>query len=367
MRIVKIIPTLTMAGAEKFVVDLANSMSYDNEVILITIFKSDNDYLEKRVNEKVNFIKLDFDLSRKVLVIYSIYKILKKLKPDVIHTHLSALLYIIPFMLMNKANVFHTIHNMATTEAPRLNRLLNKFAVKLKLVQLISISNEVHESVKMEYNCEPIKIENGTTKVSKTSKYQSVLSHIESLKSNLEIHTGVRCKRVLLSIARIDRQKNQELLIDSIPTDGSILVLMLGHCADYSDDYASRVLYLIKKSEHLHYLGVVENIADYILCSDGIVFSSIYEGLPISLIESMSAGKVSISTPAGGIPDVVIDDVTGFLSSDFTKKTFEKKILKYLSCDDKIIMEMGKCAMQRYEDYYSISKCKDEHIRAYSL
>ena len=70
--------------------------------------------------------------------------------------------------------------------------------------------------------------------------------------------------------------------------------------------------------ENIHFLGTRKNISDYYLCSDIFVLSSIFEGMPISLIEASLAGLPCISTPVCGSVDLIKDGVNGIISSDFT-------------------------------------------------
>jgi colanic acid/amylovoran biosynthesis glycosyltransferase len=37
------------------------------------------------------------------------------------------------------------------------------------------------------------------------------------------------------------------------------------------------------------------------------------DGIPVALIESMAAGVLAVSTPVGGIPELVVDNVTGIM------------------------------------------------------
>lgn len=50
--------------------------------------------------------------------------------------------------------------------------------------------------------------------------------------------------------------------------------------------------------------------------------SSKMEGLPISLLEAMSLGVIPVSTPAGGVCDVIRNGENGYISSSHTPEDF---------------------------------------------
>lgn len=54
---------------------------------------------------------------------------------------------------------------------------------------------------------------------------------------------------------------------------------------------------------------------EVLLKADTVVLPSYNEGLPVALLEAMAAGKVILSTPVGGIPDLVSEGINGFLIS----------------------------------------------------
>jgi len=54
------------------------------------------------------------------------------------------------------------------------------------------------------------------------------------------------------------------------------------------------------------------------------------EGLPLSLLEAMAAGVPVVTTPVGGIPEVVVDGVTGFLAAPGDVGTLELRLRKLL-------------------------------------
>lgn len=63
----------------------------------------------------------------------------------------------------------------------------------------------------------------------------------------------------------------------------------------------------------IHLAGWREDVADCLAAFDMFVMPSKLEGLCTSLIDALAAGVPCVSTEAGGIPEVVLHDKTGFL------------------------------------------------------
>ena len=88
---------------------------------------------------------------------------------------------------------------------------------------------------------------------------------------------------------------------------------------DYVDDfYKTEVVSFIQKNklgEYITFHGWVnqQRVQQVLTQADILVVSSKQETLPMVIAEAMSAGKVVVSTTAGGIPEMVEDGVDGFL------------------------------------------------------
>ncbi len=74
-------------------------------------------------------------------------------------------------------------------------------------------------------------------------------------------------------------------------------------------------------------VGIVHNVADYLQAIDVLVFPSLYEGLPVSLIEAQCAGLPIIASDAV-TRDVAITDLIEFMPLSISCNTWANRILK---------------------------------------
>lgn len=65
---------------------------------------------------------------------------------------------------------------------------------------------------------------------------------------------------------------------------------------------------------HFVVIGARPDVASLYVIMDIVVCSSLWEGLPYSLLEAMAAGKAVVATAVGGIPEAVRDKRSGLLA-----------------------------------------------------
>jgi glycosyltransferase involved in cell wall biosynthesis len=70
---------------------------------------------------------------------------------------------------------------------------------------------------------------------------------------------------------------------------------------------------ILKLHDRVLLTGYRENIPEYLNALDIGVHASTFEGVPLAVLEYMSAGLPTVATDVGGIPDVIVDGETGFL------------------------------------------------------
>ena len=92
MKIIEIIYSLSSGGAERFVVDLSNEfVAKGNDVLLCTLLddkKNNRAFYKFELNQKIEYVNLGYE-KLGISCILSIYKLINKYKPDVVHMHLS--------------------------------------------------------------------------------------------------------------------------------------------------------------------------------------------------------------------------------------------------------------------------------------
>jgi glycosyltransferase involved in cell wall biosynthesis len=95
----------------------------------------------------------------------------------------------------------------------------------------------------------------------------------------------------------------------------------------------------------VQFLDFRDDIDRLLAASDVFVLSSVFEGMPVSLLEAMSAGCPSVATRVGGIPQVLRDGETGLLVPPDEPAALAEALLALLNNPERG-MAMGDAARQ---------------------
>jgi len=366
-KIVQMLPALGWGGAQIFCLQLCNELAkcpdYDVTLISMYHYNQDNHLPLDMLHEQVKFVTIGKHHGPDPGVFLRIYKTLKRLQPDVVHTHLHSVYYCFLAYFFIKDNIFnkiHTIHNLVKHDAPWYGRLVLKYFFKKNIMQPVSISQEVHKSALYEYtNCNIIQINNGSYEVQPSPAFEKIKTVIQQLKRN-------KTTKVIVNVARITKQKNQQLLIECMrilerDNENVIALIIGGYLQETKKLYEQLVQ---DKPGNVHFIGKVNNVGDYLLNADAFVLPSIYEGLPISLLEAMSAGAVPICTPVGGIIDIVKPDI-GFLSKDLNTESYLAALKAFLRSDCATIEKLRANCRVAYQNEFSMESCAAKYDSLY--
>jgi glycosyltransferase involved in cell wall biosynthesis len=109
----------------------------------------------------------------------------------------------------------------------------------------------------------------------------------------------------------------------------------------------------------VHFVGFQDDIGAYLEAVDGVALTSANEGTPVTLIEASAAKRPVVSTAVGGVPDVVLEGVTGFLVPDEDSHAVADR-LRILASDPELRRQMGEAGARHVRATYSVPRLVDE-------
>lgn len=113
------------------------------------------------------------------------------------------------------------------------------------------------------------------------------------------------------------------------------------------------------------FTGLRKDIPAMLAALDVLVFSSLWEGLPVALLEGMAAARPVVATTVGGIPDVVLPDKTALLVPPSDADALALACLKAAS-DTEMRLSMGRLGLERVRAQYSMDKMIDRTSDLYA-
>jgi glycosyltransferase involved in cell wall biosynthesis len=262
---------------------------------------------------------------------------LREFRPQIVHTHLSVLRYVLPTLLAHPVPlVVHTVHNLAEHETDALGRAINRLAFR-NMVLPVAISQEVAASIERYYGLQPrAVIPNGIP-----------IEHHHNApddRTRWRESQGFDRDAILFTcVARLEPQKNPLLLLRAFMAvnnaqahlvllgDGTLMGAIKAHVQAHGLE------------GRVHVLGKRDNVCECLAASDVFVLSSNWEGNPLAVMEAMAAGLPVISTAVGGVPELVRSGEHGILVPPGDCLAFTQA-MRLLSTDSGKRVAMGGAA-----------------------
>lgn len=152
---------------------------------------------------------------------------------------------------------------------------------------------------------------------------------------------GIR-KNEIVSVGRLERNKNQKMLLDAFATIAAdypeMQLKIYGngtHNENLREELEEQVRTLHLKNR-VKFMGHCNDMPQQLYQSRIFVLTSDYEGMPNALLESMALGLACISTdcPCGGPRTVIQDGENGILIPVHDTQALEKALRKILENPD---------------------------------
>ncbi len=124
----------------------------------------------------------------------------------------------------------------------------------------------------------------------------------------------------------------------------------------------------LKLDEYVQFLGAVTRaeLPDLLAQTDVVVLASSWEGLPVALIEAMSAGKPIVATNVGGNPELVVNGENGLIVPPRNSVALGEALLQLKF--PQLCRQMGEASRRRFaEGGFSPTDVSIRHLAAYRL
>jgi N-acetyl-alpha-D-glucosaminyl L-malate synthase BshA len=106
---------------------------------------------------------------------------------------------------------------------------------------------------------------------------------------------------------------------------------------------------------NVHLLGVKSNMQEIMCSADMFLLNSTLEGMPLVLLEAMSCGLPVVTTPAGGIPELVRPGKDGMVTKGFEQEEYAQAIIELLENEEKL-KKFGQAGRKRVEESFSAER-----------
>lgn len=359
MKILHMHTSMRQGGIAAVICGLVNEMSKQYDVSLCTIYNIDSkDVAEKNLSPHVKRYSLrKLRQGFSFVEVFRILKFIYKGKFDIVHIHGFFYYYVLSVLLLHHRTQFiYTIHNDAQKECSKWDRrilFIKKFALGHNWIHPVTISKESKRSFTEFYHLGSTLIYNGIDAYNGTPN--------KDLLSKYKITPQTR---VFLNPGRIVEQKNQKVLcqvFSQLIQEGKDVVLLIAGSKDDDHIFNEIRQYF---SERIIYIGERNDVRDLLYYADAFCLPSLWEGMPVTLLEAISVGCIPICAPVGGIPEFVTDGETGFLSNNSSNVSYYDAVSRFLLMTEQNRANMRKRCIELSKDF-SMENIANQYLNLY--
>ncbi|KKH27274.1 glycosyltransferase family 4 protein [Methanosarcina mazei] len=352
---------------EEFIVALTKKLK-DNNFEHIIVFRDKpikivEDTLLKQ-DVKIEIIKPSKHNIKNFIVFY---KLIKKNQPDIVHFHFYPIYTIVNYLsFLFNIRIIYTDHmggNEAKTKLKKKIRLIyyyfNSKLFSYGINQIICVSKFTELKYAKYYGIYPKNlcvIYNGIN----TDRFYKK-NNITQIKEKYKIRD-----EFIITCVGLRKDKGVHYLIEEahsiikqIPNTKIILVGE-GECKSYLEAQIQR--YNLEK--YIIFTGQISNIEEVFSISSCVVMPTLVEeACPFTALESMAIGAPVIGFDSGGMKEIVIDGLNGYIVPKNSKALAEKIINLH---ETEITDPMSERCKKRVLENFSLVQCTNNYIHLYN-
>jgi glycosyltransferase involved in cell wall biosynthesis len=380
VKVLRVIARLNVGGPALHVAYLTAGLAergYDTTLVAGTIARGEESmaFVADAHNVKIEpLVELHREISpiRDLRAIVRLAQLIRRERPTILHTHTAKAGAVgrIAALLARDARppiVVHTFHGhvlrgyfgrVTTLGFRTLERLLARTTTAL-----IAVSPEVRDDLVALHVAPASKF----TVVRLGIDLAQRVDNDDAQRRETRRQMGLRDDAFVVGwVGRMTAVKNTDSVVRALQQlvergiDAYAVLVGDGPDRDHLERYAHE-LGVIKRCL---FLGYQEDVARFYDAIDVLLLPSVNEGTPVSVIESLAAGRPTVATRVGGIPDVVRDGVDGFLV-DYADPVGLADRLAELATDPQRRAEMGAAGRARVVERYAVGRLVEDVDKLY--
>jgi glycosyltransferase involved in cell wall biosynthesis len=338
-------------GVEEHTNNLIKYLSKNNQIDLHVLMFSNP--ASNSLSQQVHFLKrlTERKYPYPLLFIFDILRLIKIINnysPDVVHFQATSPLFCITALwIQKKFTTLLTVHGILMHEVRymteqnifinNISRFIEKYAF-IKLENIIVVAPQVQDMIrsvrKKKIYVVPngIEVDNIETIKPAIIKNNNTIIYVGNLVERKGVHFLLKA---LISIKR--KIPNIYLLIaGSGPQEESLRHMVLKH----------------NLNDNVCFLGFIrgEEKYSYIKAAKILVLPTLWESLPIVILEGMACGKPIVASNVGGIPFLINDGTNGYLIDPGDIQNLADKIV-FLLQNKEILSNMGEANLIKIQNY----------------
>lgn len=345
--------TMNLGGTENVILQLCEILKPLVNKIIVCSCGGINEEKLKELNIKhINIYDMENKSPIKILKnIKIIKKIIKEENITIIHSHhRMAAMY--ANICANKnikkiANAHNTFYD---------KKILTKLAYKN--TKIIAVGNQVKNNLIDFYDISNDNI---------TVIYNGIKEFKENITEELLFKTErLNNNKIILNIGRLSEQKGMEYFIRAsklvLEKNNNVKFYIIGTGED--ENKLKQLVKDLNLEKFVIFMGYRNDIQNLISQCDFVVLSSLWEGLPLTPIETFSVGKTIIATSVDGTREIVQDGINGLLVESKDINSLADAI-NYLIDNPSSQIKMEKNALNKYKTELSFDILKQNYIKYY--
>ncbi len=354
MKIMQVIPSFAFGGAEIMCENLCYALQGQGHQVVAVSLYAKRTPISVRMEEKgIRILFLDKKLGLDAAMVPRLMKCIRQEKPDVVHTHLDVIKYAaLAAKLAGVRRCVHTVHSVAHKEAEgRLQKWINNLYFHLGWSVPVALSPEIRDTICTFYGL-------------KKQAVPVIFNGVDLNRCIPREGYAIDGEVTILHVGRFDTPKNHRGLLQSfrlLHENHPNARLHLVGDGDLRPEMEALAGELgIREVVRFH--GMQSDVYPYLHGADIFVLPSVYEGIPMTIIEAMGTGLPIAATEVGGIPDLICHEETGLLCA--CREEAIAKALDRLIRESDLRQKLGQNARRKSADF-SADAMAQAYCRSY--